>query len=232
MSTVDSRMDAVFAGVRVLLILRGFGPDETVARATAAWDAGVPLVEVTIGTAGALPSLRAAVDAGRSRGLRVGAGTVLTPDAARAAADAGAQFTVAPGLDPDVLAASLDAGMPHLPGVATPTEVHRAVQVGCTWLKVFPANSLGPLWFKAIRGPFPDLRLVATGGVTPETAPDFFAAGVDAVGIGAGGGDPAALAALARRAATPPGATPPGAAAPGPVAPRPAAPGAAALGAS
>jgi 2-dehydro-3-deoxyphosphogluconate aldolase/(4S)-4-hydroxy-2-oxoglutarate aldolase len=168
-----------------------------VERAEAAWAAGVPLVEVTIGTADGVKSLRAAVDAGRDRGLLVAAGTVLTPDAARAAADAGAAFTVAPGLDPDVLRASEDAGLPHLPGIATASELQRAVRLGCRWVKVFPSNSLGPEWFSSMRGPFPDARFVATGGITPDTAPAYFAAGVSVVGLGSAGGDPAALAALA-----------------------------------
>jgi Entner-Doudoroff aldolase len=153
-------------------------------------------VEVTIGTPDGVKSLRAAVEAARERGRIVAAGTVLTPDAARAAADAGAAFTVAPGLDADVLRASLDAGLPHLPGIATPSELHRAVGLGCRWVKVFPSNSLGPQWFTAVRGPFPDVRFVATGGVTPQTAPAFLAAGVSAVGIGSPAADPAALAPL------------------------------------
>ncbi len=193
MSTLDELLD----GVRVMLILRALDPDTTVERSVAAWDAGVPLVEVTVGTPDGVKSLRAAVEAGRERGKLVAAGTVLTPDSARAAADAGACFTVAPGLDPDVLAASRDAGLPHLPGVATPSEVHRAVLLGCRWLKVFPASSLGPAWFRAIRGPFPDIRYVATGGITVDTAPAFFEAGVTAVGIGAVNADPVAMAALA-----------------------------------
>jgi 2-keto-3-deoxy-6-phosphogluconate aldolase len=75
--------------------------------------------------------------------------------------------------------------------------VHRAIQLGCRWLKVFPASSLGPQWFSAVRGPFPDVRLVATGGITPAMAPAFLEAGAVAVGLGSAGDDPAALAALA-----------------------------------
>jgi 2-dehydro-3-deoxyphosphogluconate aldolase/(4S)-4-hydroxy-2-oxoglutarate aldolase len=191
-----STLDELLGDVRLMLILRALDPVTTVERAEAAWDVGVPLVEVTIGTADGVKSLRAAVEAGRARGSLVAAGTVLTADAARAAADAGAAFTVAPGLDPEVLAASADAGLPHLPGVATPSEVQRAVRLGCHWLKVFPSASLGPQWFSAVRGPFPDLRLVATGGITPAAAPAFLAAGASAVGVGAAVADTAALAAL------------------------------------
>ena len=189
-------LDDVLGSTRVMVILRELGPAATVERAEQAWAAGVRLVEVTIGTADAVDSLRAAVEAGRARGLSVAAGTVLTPDAARAAAAVGAVCTVAPGFDPEVLAASRAAGLPHLPGVATPSEVHRAVLAGCAWLKAFPAASLGPAWFTAIRGPYPGVRFVATGGITPATATAFLEAGARVVGLGSAGGDPAALASL------------------------------------
>jgi 2-dehydro-3-deoxyphosphogluconate aldolase/(4S)-4-hydroxy-2-oxoglutarate aldolase len=139
------------------------------------------------------------VEAGRGRGFGVVAGTVVSPDAVRAAADAGAVLSVAPGLDPDVVAASADAGLPHVPGIATPSEVHRATQLGCRWLKAFPAVSLGPQWFSAIRGPFPQVRFVATGGLDPVNAPAFLDAGAAAVGLGSVGDDPSALAALISR---------------------------------
>jgi 2-dehydro-3-deoxyphosphogluconate aldolase/(4S)-4-hydroxy-2-oxoglutarate aldolase len=189
-------LDDLLAAARVMLILRALDPAATVARAEEAWDAGIPLVEVTVGTPAGLPSLKAAVEAGRERGRPVVAGTVLTPESARAAAEAGAAFSVAPGFDPDVLTASVAAGLPHVPGVATPSEVHRAIVLGCRWLKAFPAVSLGPAWFRAVRGPFPDVRFVATGGITADSAPSFLDAGASAVGVGSAGVDVARLAAL------------------------------------
>ncbi|HEV7897202.1 MAG TPA: bifunctional 4-hydroxy-2-oxoglutarate aldolase/2-dehydro-3-deoxy-phosphogluconate aldolase [Planosporangium sp.] len=191
-----SMLDDMLDGVRVMVILRALGPEKTVERAEAAWAAGVPLVEVTIGAAEDVKSLRAAVEAGRDRGFRVVAGTVVTLESVRIAADAGAAFTVAPGFDPDIVVASADVGLPHVPGVATPSEVQRATQLGCRWLKAFPAVSLGPQWFSAIRGPFPGVRFVATGGLDPTNAPAFLDAGAAAVGLGSVGDDPAALAAL------------------------------------
>lgn len=176
---------------RVMTILRGRPAGETVALAHLAWDAGVELLEVPIGEPEQVPSLAAAVAAGAERGKRVGAGTVITTDQVRAAAGAGACYTVAPGLDPAVLAASLAAGMPHLPGVATATEVHRARGAGCRWVKAFPAAALGIGWFQAIQGPFPDLHYVATGGLTVQTAPAFLSAGARVVALGAALTDPA-----------------------------------------
>lgn len=188
----------LFGARRVMAILRGLPTPETVALAQQAWDAGVELVEVPIATAEQVPALAAAVAAGAERGKLVGAGTVVAAEQVRAAAQAGARYTVAPGLDRAVLAASLAAGLPHLPGVATATEVQHARAAGCRWVKAFPANTLGPGWFRAIRGPFPDLHYVATGGVTVETAEDFLDAGARVVAIGAALADPAQRDRLAK----------------------------------
>ena len=183
--------DAIFSGVSVMAILRGLPPSETVSIAGRLWDTGVTALEVPIGEPSQVPSLRAAVEAARARGLRVGAGTVITAEQVRAAASAGAQYTVAPGFDPRVLAASLAAGMPHLPGVGTATEVQHAWLAGCRWMKAFPAAALGPGWISALLGPFPGARFVATGGITVAGAPSFLAAGARVVALGAALADPA-----------------------------------------
>jgi Entner-Doudoroff aldolase len=182
--------DDVIGSQRVMAILRGMSPDETVAVAGKLWDAGVTVLEVPIGRPDAVPALRAAVDAARERGLRVGAGTVITADQVRAAAEAGAVYTVAPGFDPLVLAASLAAGMPHLPGVGSATEVQKAYLAGCRWLKAFPAAALGPAWISGLLGPFPDVNFVATGGLTIAGAPTYLAAGARVVALGAALADP------------------------------------------
>jgi 2-dehydro-3-deoxyphosphogluconate aldolase/(4S)-4-hydroxy-2-oxoglutarate aldolase len=95
-----------------------------------------------------------------------------------------------------VLAASLAAGLPHLPGVGTATEVQQAYRAGCRWLKAFPAAALGPAWLSALHGPFPDVRFVATGGLTVADAPTFLAAGARVVALGAALADPAQRAQL------------------------------------
>ena len=188
--------DEIFGDQRLMAILRGMPPDETVALADRLWDAGVTVLEIPIGTAGAVDSLRAAVQAASARGLRVGAGTVITPAQAQAAADAGARYTVAPGLDLTVLAASLFAGLPHLPGVGTASEVQRARAAGCRWLKAFPAKALGAAWIAAMHGPFPDVRFVATGGLRIADAEPFLAAGASVVALGAALADPEQLTAV------------------------------------
>lgn len=187
-----------FSGQRVMVILRGYDPDTTVELCEHAWNVGITQVEVPVQTPDAMPSLRAAIAAAAERDRRVGAGTVTTLEQLQAVVAAGVAFTVAPGLDPDVVTWSQRNDLPHLPGVATPSEVQRAVRLGLTWLKAFPASVLGPAWFRALRGPFPQVRLVATGGVSVETAEDYLAAGADVVSLGGALQDPGQLSALAR----------------------------------
>lgn len=191
-----SYFDALFTGP-VLAILRGFDPQRTVELAERAWDLGIDAIEVPVESSRAEPSLRAAVAAGAERGRPVGAGTVLDPEQLRAVRAAGAAFTVAPGLDPEIVRMSAEMELPHLPGVSTPTEIQRALRLGLHWVKAFPAAELGSSWFKAMRGPFPGLRVVATGGMTAHNAPEFLAAGADVVAVGSALADDAQLPALA-----------------------------------
>ncbi|MEH0929163.1 bifunctional 4-hydroxy-2-oxoglutarate aldolase/2-dehydro-3-deoxy-phosphogluconate aldolase [Micromonospora sp. CPCC 205558] len=196
MTTPD--FDHIFGGARVMAILRGLPVAETVRLAERAWDLGIDVVEVPVATADAVPALRAAVEAGAARDRIVGAGTVLDVEQVAAAADAGARFTVAPGLDLAVADAAAARGLPHLPGVATPTEAQQALRHGLTWLKAFPAISLGPAWFKAVAGPLPQLRFVATGGLDASNAGAFLQAGVRVVAVGSALSDATQLDALAK----------------------------------
>ncbi len=196
-ATDDDYFGTLFAGRPLLGILRGFTPAETVSRAERAWDLGITAVEVTVEVPGQVAALRAAADAARERGLRVGAGTVWTPEQVDAVRDAGAAFTVAPGHDPRVAARSAAAGMPHLPGIATPTEVQTALRAGHRWLKTFPAAALGTGFIKLLRGPFPQVRVVATGGIDADNAAAFLDAGADVVAVGSALADPAQLDRLA-----------------------------------
>lgn len=89
-----------------------------------------------------------------------------------------------PDFNLDVVQAAADIGLPILPGVATATEVARAVRAGLTWLKMFPAANLGSDWLRQIHGPFPTVRFIATGGITPRNAPEFLRQGASGVAIG------------------------------------------------
>ena len=117
-------------------------------------------------------------------GATVGAGSVADPDSARAAIDAGAAFIVGPNGDADVARVCSDAGVDYVPGCATPSEMVAARGWGCALVKLFPADILGPAWLKAVRGPLPDLQVMATGGVSLDTMADWFAAGAACVGMG------------------------------------------------
>jgi 2-dehydro-3-deoxyphosphogluconate aldolase / (4S)-4-hydroxy-2-oxoglutarate aldolase len=176
--------ESTFADVPVMGIFRRQGLARTLQLADAAWTAGVRIMEVPVMGPDDLPVLRAVADAARERGLDVGAGTITSVEQLQAVADAGAAFTVAPGLDAEVAAASIARGLPHIPGVATGTEVQAALRLGMTWLKAFPAERLGPAWIRHLHGPFPHVQFVATGGITPETAMSFLDAGCRVVALG------------------------------------------------
>ncbi|MEU6700375.1 bifunctional 4-hydroxy-2-oxoglutarate aldolase/2-dehydro-3-deoxy-phosphogluconate aldolase [Pseudonocardia sp. NPDC046786] len=197
MADLTHFFDAELGERPLMAILRGLPPDRTVELAERAWDAGFGAVEVPVQSAASLDALRATVDAGRRRGRPVGAGTVLSPEHVTRAAAAGAAFTVSPGTDPAVAVASATAGLAHLPGVATATDVQRAVGLGLRWLKAFPASLLGPGWFGAMHGPFPQARFVATGGMDAGNAAGYLAAGAAAVAVGSALEDLAAVDRLA-----------------------------------
>lgn len=114
----------------------------------------------------------------------VGAGTIRSIDALDAAREAGAAFAVSPGLDVDVVRRSIAHGLPCIPGAYTPTEVDAAWRAGATFVKLFPASSLGPTHVRELRGPFPEIETIATGGVDATNARAFLDAGCVAVGIG------------------------------------------------
>ncbi|APC35087.1 bifunctional 4-hydroxy-2-oxoglutarate aldolase/2-dehydro-3-deoxy-phosphogluconate aldolase [Nocardiopsis dassonvillei] len=193
----DQGLDGLFGGHRVLAILRGMPVDTTVELAERAWDLGVTAVEVPARDAQGLEALRATVRAGAERGHPVGAGTVITPEQVRDVAGAGAAFTVAPGFDAEVMAASEAAGMPHLPGVATPSDIQGVIRAGGRWVKAFPATSLGAAWFRAMHGPFPELRIVATGGMDARNAREYLDAGARMVAVGSALADPEQIPLLA-----------------------------------
>lgn len=116
--------------------------------------------------------------------LWVGAGTVTDVGELETAIHAGAQFIVTPAVDEDVLAACRQRALPVFPGAFTPTEVQHAHRLGATMVKLFPADRLGPEYFKHLRAPFGKIPLLATGGITPETLPAYRKAGAAGFGLG------------------------------------------------
>jgi len=195
--------EQTFAGAPLMAILRSAGVERAVRVARTAWELGLDSVEVTIQSDADVDALREVARLGRERGAVVGAGTIVSPDQVQDAIDAGAGYLVSPGLDADVVRAAQAAGIPILAGVATPSEVQRAVALGLTWLKAFPAQWLGTDWFRHIRGPFPQVQFIATGGMDASNAADFLAAGVRVVAVGSALEDETQLEKLAALLRTP-----------------------------
>jgi len=197
--TVDTSpfFEQTFAGSPLMAILRSAGVDRSVRVATTAWQLGLDSVEVTSQSEADVDALREVARLGRERGAVVGAGTIVRPDQVDVAIEAGAGYLVSPGLDPEVVRAAQAAGIPILPGVATPSEVQQAAALGLTWLKAFPAQWLGVDWFRHIRGPFPQMRFIATGGMDASNAGAFLDAGVRVVAVGSALEDEAQLGRLA-----------------------------------
>lgn len=132
---------------------------------------GLPIAEITFRTTAAEQAIRVLSQRGD---MLVGAGTVLSTEQADRAIDAGAQFIVAPGTNPRVVEHVLKRGGLMVPGVATPTEIERAITLGISTLKFFPAETMGGVAaLKALAGPYPDVRFVPTGGITPELLPSY-----------------------------------------------------------
>ena len=157
-------------------------------------DGGVDVAEITFTVPDALEVLKAARKALGDRML-LGAGTVLDPETARAAFLAGAEYIVSPTLDTEVIAMARRYGKLVMPGCFTPTEILKAWQAGADIIKVFPAEVVGPAYFKAVRGPLPQIRMMPTGGVDLNTAASFLEAGACCLGIGSQLIDPKAVAA-------------------------------------
>lgn len=168
---------------KIIAILRGdfAGREEEVVAAMIA--GGLTAVEVTLNSRDAFAAIHRLANRFGSR-MAVGAGTVLTPNEVLRAADAGAQFIVSPNRDIAVIEETKKRGLISLPGCFTPSEVVEAINAGADAAKLFPANSLGPAFVKALRGPLPQIRTVPTGGVTAELAREYFAAGAWAIGAG------------------------------------------------
>lgn len=145
---------------------------------------GISVVEITMTVAGALDVIRQVV---KDRGTEtlVGAGTVLNAKMARQCLDAGAEFLVSPGLNLETVALARREDKLIMAGTLTPTELMAAWEAGADFVKIFPCGNVGgPKYIRALKGPFPDVPMVPTGGVNLDTAEDFIRAGAAALGVG------------------------------------------------
>lgn len=170
--------------VGIIPIIRAPSADAAVAVAEALLHAGLTVAEITMTVPNAIDTI--GLVAKRFAGkVLLGAGTVTDAETARSAVDAGAEFIVTPCLVPAVVEAAHRAEVAVLPGALTPTEVFEAFRLGGDMVKVFPVQSVdGAAYLRALRGPFPDIPLVPTGGVTLQNVAELFQAGAAAVGVG------------------------------------------------
>lgn len=168
----------------LVVIMRGdFSLPEQLEIAEALVSGGVGVLEITLNTRDALAGIRQLRE--RFSGeLLVGAGTVRTPADAQAAIGEGAQLLVCPNLDLGVVALAAKQDVLVLPGVFTASEAQAAYSAGCSLVKLFPADALGPEYLKALRAPLDNIGFVPTGGITVETIGAFHRAGAVAFGIG------------------------------------------------
>ena len=169
-----------FAEERCSAILRTPNESAVVPALQAAVDGGFKIIECTLNTPSALDAIRGFAE---RDDLLVGAGTVLTTDAAAAAVDAGARFLVSPVMDPEVIGWCVERDLVVIPGTFTPTEMLCAHRAGAPIVKFFPGPGDGPETVKSIRGPLPFLRIFPTSGVTLENARAFLDAGAFGLGF-------------------------------------------------
>jgi 2-dehydro-3-deoxyphosphogluconate aldolase / (4S)-4-hydroxy-2-oxoglutarate aldolase len=178
----------------IVAVVRSPDSHQLVDVAKALAEGGVTVMEITFSVPNALEVIRQ-VRQNLGDQILLGAGTVLDPETARAAILAGAEFIVSPTLNLDVIRLCHRYDKAVLPGAFTPTEILTAWEAGADVVKVFPADVVGPAFFKALRGPLPQIRLMPTGGVDLNTAAEFLKAGACCLGIGGQLVEPKAVAA-------------------------------------
>lgn len=174
---------AAIGDAGVIAVLRAPSAETAIRAVDALVEGGVTGIEITFST----PCAAAVICAVRERygdDVLLGAGTVLAPQQATEAVDAGAAFLVSPGLDDELIGAMLSTHAATLVGALTPTEMMRAIRAGVDAVKLFPGSLVGPEYLRAVRGPFAQLSAVPTGGVSPDNMVAWFTAGALAVGAG------------------------------------------------
>ncbi|WP_338932413.1 bifunctional 4-hydroxy-2-oxoglutarate aldolase/2-dehydro-3-deoxy-phosphogluconate aldolase [Streptomyces netropsis] len=168
---------------RVLAVVRGDSYDRATATAGTLLSAGITSLEISLATPFALEVVTTLAREVGDEAL-IGAGGVLDAPSARMAVEAGARFLVSPSLDPEVIRTGHRYGVPVFPGVSTPTEIVRALELGADALKLFPASAHHPGWIEDIRAALPQSALLPTGGITIDSAPEWIAAGAVACAMG------------------------------------------------
>lgn len=200
--TILDRFNTAFSTCPLVAILRGLTPDEALRVGDALVQAGFGLIEVPLNSPDPLRSIALLSEHLAGRAL-VGAGTVLAPAQVDAVAEAGGALIVSPNTDAAVIRATVVAGLVSLPGYQTPTEAFTAIAAGATALKLFPADIASPAALRAHRAVLPaNTRVLAVGGVTPDSIAEWRDAGADGFGLGSNLYKPGKSAVEVARAAT------------------------------
>jgi len=179
----DTLTAAELEEIGLIAIVRTDAETDLMRVAEALAEGGIRAMEITLNTPGALPAI-GHIRRAFSPVMRVGAGTILGPEDARAAQDAGAEFIVTPTLQTGTIAFCRENGLPIACGCLTPTEALTAHQAGADFIKLFPADTLGPAYVRALRAPLPFLRIIPTGGVTLDNLAAYIQAGSAGVALG------------------------------------------------
>ncbi len=173
----------IIEDIGIIPAIRLSSTEDALFAAEAVASSGIPIVEVTMTIPGAVEVISEL--AGKHPELVVGAGTVLDLETARRCLDAGAKFLTSPGLDREIVDFALKEKIVVFPGALTPSEIMAAWKAGCDFVKVYPCSRLGgPSYIKSMKTPFPNVSMIAAGGVNQHTATEFILAGASALGVG------------------------------------------------
>jgi len=167
----------------IIAVVRAQKAEQVLPLSEALIGGGIIAIEITMTTPNAIETIRETSRRIGARGV-IGVGTVLDARTCRQAIEAGAEFVVSPILRPEIAETARGLDRPVMLGAYTPTEAQLAHEAGADFIKIFPADGLGPSYIKALRAPLPHLRIVPTGGVDLNTAADFLKAGCAALGVG------------------------------------------------
>jgi 2-dehydro-3-deoxyphosphogluconate aldolase/(4S)-4-hydroxy-2-oxoglutarate aldolase len=167
----------------LIAVIRTNHADQVLPVCEALLAGGIHALEITLTIQGAVEAIRQTRSLFGSRAV-IGAGTVLSAASTHDVIAAGAEFVVSPITRLEIIDAAHGHDCPVILGAYTPTEAQSAHEAGADFIKLFPADKLGPAYIKSLRAPLPHLRIVPTGGVDLQTAPDFFKAGCAALGVG------------------------------------------------
>lgn len=169
----------------IVAVIRADSPSKAVEMCRACREGGIVAIEVTFSVPHAVEVIQQ-IDREMGDQILLGAGTVLDPYTAKIAIEAGAKYIVAPNLSEETALLCNKHRIPYIPGVLTPTEIVKALELGVPLIKLFPASAVGPSYIKAIHGPLPQARLMPTGGVELENVKEWIKTGAAAVGVGGG----------------------------------------------